>query len=66
VVREERHGMYLNTEGSDVLLLKLAGKMTLDESSFTYTSITDKNELELGNLLLLFDHLLTGIMVSNY
>ena len=66
MVREERHGMYLNTEGSDVLLLKLTGKMTLDESSFTYTSITDKNELELGNLLLLFDHLLTGIMVSNY
>jgi hypothetical protein len=66
VVCEERHGMYLNTKGSDVLLLKLTGKMTLDESSFTYTSITDKNELELGYLLLLFDHLLTGIMVSNY
>jgi hypothetical protein len=64
VVGEEGHGMNLNTEGGNVLLLKLTGEMTLDESSLTDTSISDENKLELGYLLLLFDHLLKAFTVS--
>ena len=56
MVCEEGHGVHLNTEGGNVLLLKLTGQMTLDESSFTDTSISDEHELELRNLLLV-DHL---------
>ena len=64
VVGEEGHGMHLNTEGGNVLLLKLTGEMTLDKSSLTDTSISDENKLELGYLLLLFDHLLKAFTVS--
>jgi hypothetical protein len=48
--------MYLNTESGDVFLLKLTSEMTFDESGFTDTTISNENELELGNLLLLIDH----------
>jgi len=56
MVGKERHRMYLNTEGGDVFLLKLTSEMTFDESGFTDTTISNENELELGNLLLLIDH----------
>jgi hypothetical protein len=52
---EERHGVHLNTEGSDVLLLKLTSQVTLDEGGLSDTAITDEDELELGHLL--FNHL---------
>jgi hypothetical protein len=43
--------MYLNTEGGDVFLLKLTSEMTFDKSGFSNTTISNENELELGNLL---------------
>jgi hypothetical protein len=60
MVGKEGHGMHLNSEGGNVLLLKLTGKMTLDESSFTDTSISDENKLELGYLLCLINHLVNN------
>jgi hypothetical protein len=64
VVCEEGHGMHLNTESGNVLFLKLTGEMTFDESGFTDTSISNENKLELGYLLLSFDHLLKVIVVN--
>ena len=55
MVGVEDHGVDLNTESGDVLLLKLACQMSLDESSLADTTVTNKNELILSyNLSLSF------------
>ena len=55
MVSVEDHGVDLNTESCDVLLLKLACQMSLDESSLADTTVTNKNELILSyNLSLSF------------
>ena len=46
---EEWHWVHLDSESSNVLLLELSGKMSLDESGFTDTSISDEDELEFSN-----------------
>ena len=58
VVGEEGHGVNLDSECGDVALLELTSQMTLDEGSLSDTTVTDEDELELGDLLgLLFNHL---------
>ncbi len=49
VVGVEDHGVDLDTEGGDVLLLELTSEMSLDEGGLTDTTITDENELVLSN-----------------
>ena len=49
----ERHGVHLNTKGGDVALLELTSQVTLDEGSLADTTITDEDEFELRDLLLL-------------
>ena len=49
----ERHGVHLNTKGGDVALLELTSQVTLDECSLADTTITDEDEFELRDLLLL-------------
>ena len=59
VVSEEGHGVHLDSESGDVALLELTSEMALHEGSLADTTITNKNELELGDLLcrLLLNHL---------
>jgi hypothetical protein len=57
VVSVEHHGVNLNTEGSNVLLLEFSGQMALDESCFTNTTITDEDELEFRDCCSLSFHL---------
>ena len=55
VVGVENHGVNLNTESGDVLLLKLACQMSLDKGGLADTTVTNKNELILSyNLSLSF------------
>ena len=49
----ERHGVHLDTKGGDVALLELTSQVTLDEGSLADTTITDEDEFELRDLLLL-------------
>lgn len=49
----ERHGVHLDTKGGDVALLELTSQVTLDECSLADTTITDEDEFELRDLLLL-------------
>ena len=49
----ERHWVHLNTKGGDVALLELTSQVTLDEGSLADTTITDEDEFELRDLLLL-------------
>ena len=49
--------MDLNTEGGDVLLFELSGQMSLNEGGFSNTTVTDKDEFELNELLVLFHFL---------
>ena len=49
--------MHLNTEGGDVLLLELSSQMSLDESGLSNTTVTDEDEFELNELLVLFHFL---------
>ena len=51
---EEWHWMHLNTESSDVLLLELSSQMSLHESGFSNTTVSDENELEFRNWSLRF------------
>ena len=53
VVREEGHGVHLDTESGDVALLELAGQVALHEGRLADTAVADEDELELGDLLLL-------------
>jgi hypothetical protein len=53
VVGEEGHGVDFDSESGDVPLLEFSGQMTLDERSLADTAVTDEDELELWNLLLL-------------
>ena len=53
----EDEGVNLNSEGGDVLLFKLAGQMSFDESSFAGTAVSDQHQLEGGHVLLGFGHL---------
>lgn len=46
-------GMHFNTHGSNIFLLKLSGSVAFDESGFADTTITNQNEFELRNLLVL-------------
>jgi len=52
----EDHRVHLDTEGGDVLLLKLTGKVALDEGGLTDTTVTDENKLVLSNNLSLSVH----------
>jgi hypothetical protein len=45
--------MYLSSQRSDVLFLELTRQVTFHERGLTHTSVSDENEFELGNLLLL-------------
>jgi len=47
----ELQGVNFDTKGSDVFLLELSSQVTLDEGGLTRSSVTDKDELEGGNLL---------------
>jgi hypothetical protein len=49
VVGVEDHGVHLDTEGGDVLLLELTSEMSLDEGGLTDTTITDEDELVLSD-----------------
>lgn len=44
--------LHLDTDGRYVLLLELARDVTLDEGGLADTTVTDKQALKLGNLLL--------------
>ena len=59
VVRVEGHGVHLNTQRGDVLLLELASQMTFHESGLSDATIADQDEFELGNLclILILNHL---------
>jgi len=46
IVGGKGEGVDFNTEGSNVFLLEFTGQVTLDESSFASSAISDKNELE--------------------
>ena len=59
VVGEEGHGVDLDTEGGDVLLLELASQMTLHEGGLADATVTDEDELEFGDLLSI-NHLQKG------
>jgi len=56
MVGMEDHGVHLNTEGSDILLLELACQMSLDEGGLSDTTVSNENELELSNNLSLSFH----------
>ena len=56
MVSVEDHRVHLDTEGGDVLLLKLTGKVALDEGGLTDTTVTDENKLVLSNNLSLSVH----------
>lgn len=51
-VRVEDEGVDFNTQGGHIFLLELSRQVTLDESSLSDTTVTDKDELELGNVFL--------------
>ena len=55
MVCEEWHWMDLNTEGRNVLLFELSGQVTLHKGSLADAAISDENELEFRDLLLI-DH----------
>ena len=57
VVSEKGHWVYFYSKCSDVLLLKLAGQMTLDKCCLANSAVTDKHQLEFWNLLNLLNHL---------
>ena len=57
VVGVENHGVNLNTECGDVLLLELACQMSLDEGGLADTTVTNENELILSNNLSLSFHI---------
>ena len=46
----ERHGVNLDTNGGDVLLLELTCQVTLDECGLADTTISDQEALELRDL----------------
>jgi hypothetical protein len=48
-VSVELQGVDLDSQGGDVLLLELTSSVTLHESGLTYTTVTDKEQLELRN-----------------
>jgi hypothetical protein len=57
VVGVEHHGVNLDTESSDVLLLELTSEVALDEGGLADTTITNENELVLSSdLSLSFNH----------
>ena len=45
--------MDFDSEGGDVALLEFSSQVTLDEGRLTDTTVTDEDELEFRNLLLL-------------
>jgi hypothetical protein len=53
----EDEGMNFDTEGGDVLLLELSGRVTFDEGRLAGPSIADEDQLEGGHVLLGFGHL---------
>lgn len=55
VVREESHWVHFDSESGDVALLELASQMALDKGGLSDATVTDKDEFELGDLLL-FNH----------
>ena len=58
VVSEEGHWVNLDTKSGDVPLLEFTSQVALNEGGLADTTVTNENELELGNLLLLlFNHL---------
>jgi len=59
-VRCETKGMNLDSEGGNVLLFELAGKMALDECGFASASVANKDELEGGDVGLCFSHTFEG------
>ena len=52
----ELERVHLDTEGGDVLLLELSSQVALDEGGLAGTTVTDEDELELGDLLVLGRH----------
>ena len=53
MVGEEWHWVYLNSKSSDILLLEFSSQVTLYKGSLADATISDENELEFWNLLLL-------------
>jgi len=53
VVGEELHWVDLDTEGGDVFLLEFTSEMALDEGRLADTTVSDEDEFELWDLLLL-------------
>lgn len=53
----ELEGVDLDTESGDVLLLELSGQVTLDEGGLSCTTVTDEDELELGDFGVFGGHL---------
>jgi len=51
VVGEESQSADFDTLGGDIFLLELTSQMSLDESGFTDTTITDKDELVFSDVL---------------
>jgi len=43
--------MDLDTEGGDILLLELAGQVTLDESGLAGSTVANEDKLESGDVL---------------
>ena len=56
MVCEEGHWVDLDTESGDVALLKLTSQVALHEGSLAYTTVTDEDEFEFRDLLLLLNH----------
>ena len=46
---EEGHGVYLDTEGGDVLLLELSGEMSFDEGGLSNTSVSNEDKFEFSD-----------------
>jgi len=53
VVCEELHWVDLDTEGGDVFLLEFTSEMALDEGGLADSTVSDEDEFELWDLLLL-------------
>ena len=53
VIREELHWVDLDTEGGDVFLLEFTSEMALDEGGLADSTVSDEDEFELWDLLLL-------------
>jgi hypothetical protein len=64
VVGVEDHGVDFDSEGGDVLLLELAGQVSLDEGGLADATVSHEHELVLSNdVLLALFHSLAAIGV---